>query len=160
MDEDLRGGWGRGGDPSPRIVSVDLRREGETISATARLESNGRSGEGNAGALATKGNYLRVAAEATLRAVAQLNGDLEPAHLGALRIVPLDGLRVVVVRLVLLDQGVERNLVGCAPIRSQAWDAAAAAVLDAADRLPVPRAPLTLVASDEEVEYEIGEEEA
>lgn len=160
MDDRARTGWEGGGESLPRIVCVDLRREGERVSATAHLEQDDRSGRGRASALATRGNLLRVAAEATLQAAADLNGDLTSLHLEGLRIVAIDGIRVVLAHLVLLEGGVERDLVGCGLVRSESWEAAAAAVLDAVGRLPLRRAPLALVTPDDDIEYEVGEDEA
>ncbi len=147
-------------DGAVKIVAVNLRREGEKISASAHLERNDRSGQGTASALATRGNHLRVAAEATLQAAAELDVEVGRMHLGAVKSAVLDGIRVVLVRLTHLDRGVERDLIGCASMKTGAWDAAAAAVLDAVGRLPARAQPHGAMPPEEEVEYEIGEDEA
>lgn len=135
-----------------RIASVHLTVEGEDFRATVELRDGPRAARASCDALATRSNQTRVVAEAALEALRKLTGTLPPAQIEEVRTVELGGLPVVLIRVVVLADGLERSRVGCGAGVDRI-DAPAVALLDAMRPiLPIART------ADEDIELDVEED--
>lgn len=136
-----------------RVSSVQLAREGDSLSATVELCEDERSVRTTKSGLATRSNQLRIVAAATLEGVRKLTSGLIPLQLEETRSVQVGEVMVVLAHVVHLGSEGERSLIGSCPDADGRMDAPAGAVLDAVNRILRPYR-----AQEEEIEYEVEED--
>lgn len=121
-----------------RIASVDgARKPGSKLRITVMLERDGRELSARAEGVGTELVELRLAAEATMKAVEKMLGRPDYLRLVGVKLVHAFDADVVLVALRTSDSP-SRQLVGAAPIVEDGPRATAAATLDAVNRVLEP----------------------
>ncbi len=120
-----------------QLCEITLHHDGEKLAATTALFSGGRTYEGTAESPAEGADICRLAALATMEALREALPPEVQMELAGVRLVVIAGCRAVLCALA----GRDRVLLGVCEVRGDERDAAARAVLDAANRLlgRVPR---------------------
>jgi len=137
------------------VSSVQLAREGDSLSATVELCEADRTVRTTQSGLATRSNQLRIVAAATLEGIRKLTSGLIPLQLEETRSVRLGDVPVVLAHIVHLGSEGERSLIGSCPESDGRIDAPAGAVLDAVNRILK-----TYSTQEDEIEYEVEEDHA
>lgn len=121
-----------------RIASVEgARKPGSQLRVTVMLERDGRELSARAEGVGTELVELRLAAEATMKAVEKMIGQPDHLRLVGVKLVHAFDADVVLVALRTSDSP-SRQLVGAAPILEDGSRATAAATLDAVNRVLAP----------------------
>ncbi len=119
-----------------RIVlgGVSLDRSGPAATATVELVSGDRRVKGKAVGRNVKERWVLLAAEATARAVTELLSDGHGVVLHSIRPVSAEAGEAILAIILFLTPTKEQFLFGIAPVSGETYEAAAKAVLSAANR--------------------------
>ncbi len=117
-----------------RILGYSIALSGRTAESKVRLECQGAPTEGTAHGPSTANGRLKVAAEATLRAIQGRVRVPSALFLEDCALIKIGGRQAVTVSIIELDGDTERILVGSCLLRQDDVESVIKAVLDALNR--------------------------
>lgn len=123
--------WGTG---RLRLLSVRFTTDGPRVEAEVKLEFDDVVHSGKSCGPSSEVNRLRVAAEATLAAVAEYFNSNYQLAVDDVLVLEVRSRRIVLTVMSLIAQGGEETLVGSSLIRGPETDAVVRSVLDALNR--------------------------
>lgn len=125
----------------PRLVGVTMALNSHNAEARVRLDLQGATVEGSAQGPRSPSGHLRIAAEATLRAINQCVGGQVSLFVEECCITRVGNWQTATVVVLETGVGEDRTLVGSSLVRQDDFESVVLATLDAVNRrLPVWRA--------------------